>query len=343
MRKLTSAVGIAVIVLGSAASGQAPRPATSRALLEKNKDVVERLFALADKGDVDQVRSIVSGDYIEHASYQADGRDAWLATIADNVKTTDAGARREKSDIIRMLAEGDHVWVYTRVLAAGTLMARMNMFRLENGVIAEHWAVQEITNTTRANANDQWAVGRGPQNADAQPKRVMKVVSQEQLERNKDVMRKFFLYSEAQDPAERMKLLQWATTGPGGYIQHNANGQDGIEGFAGARGAGRAAGDGRGPAPAAGQGAGGGGGRGAQANHLLVRAVAEGDYVWCLNIPGFKQGSVQSPERAIVNQLRIEDNKLAEHWGTYETVQPMRANTNDFFGYGRLQARDLTR
>jgi len=41
-----------------------------------NRDFVGQLAALADKGDVDQVRSIVSGDYIEHASYQADGRDA---------------------------------------------------------------------------------------------------------------------------------------------------------------------------------------------------------------------------------------------------------------------------
>ncbi len=101
------------------------------------------------------------------------------------------------------------------------------------------------------------------------------------------------------------------------YVQHNARGQDGVEGFA------------NGPRPLP--------------HHELVRAIAEGDYVWCPNIPGFAQGSAQNAERANFNQWRIEDGKLAEHWGTYEAVQPNRANANDFFGFGRGQGRDLTR
>ena len=304
-----------VILLGQAPAllGQG-RPAVDRAGLEKNKDVVEQFFASADRGDVEKLRSIVSEDYIEHASYQADGGDALLAAVAENVRTTDAGVRKEKSEIVRMIAEGDEVWVYTRVNAAGTLMARVNMFRLERGRIAEHWAVQEVVNPMRTNANDHFAAGRGPQKAESQPKRVAKAVGRDELERNKDVMRKFFLYAEADDVKDRNKLRDWARPD---YIQHNPRGQDGVEGFA------------NGPRPLP--------------HHLLVRTIAEGDYVWCLNIPSFEQGSAANPERANFNQWRIEGGKLAEHWGTYETVQPRRANTNDFFGSGRTRARDLTR
>ncbi len=49
----------------------------------------------------------MSEDYVEHASYQADGRDALLASVADNVKPAGTAGRREKSDVIRMLAESD--------------------------------------------------------------------------------------------------------------------------------------------------------------------------------------------------------------------------------------------
>jgi predicted SnoaL-like aldol condensation-catalyzing enzyme len=321
---------------------QAQRSDTSQTVLEKNKDLIEQFFLLADKGDVDKLRPLISVDFIEHASYAPDGRDALLRVVSENVRPNDSGVRQEKSEVIRMLAEGDQVWVYTRVTSPGTTIARVNMFRVEGGrTIAEHWAVQEVVNLQRANANDQWAVGMGSQNAATQPKRVTKVVSHEQLERNKEVMRKFFLYSESSDPAERIKLLDWATTGPGGYIQHNANGQDGIEGFAGARRGGPAAPGGRGDGVAA--GARGGRGGGPLPHHMLVRALAEGDYVWCLNIPDFARGSAQMPERANFNQWRLENGKLAEHWGTYETVQPNRANTNDFLGFGRTQTRDLTR
>ena len=71
--------------------------------------------------------------------------------------------RRERPALIRMIAERAEVWTYSRVNAAGTLMARIDMFRIENDLVAEHWAVQEKVTLQRANANDQWAMGSGPQ------------------------------------------------------------------------------------------------------------------------------------------------------------------------------------
>ena len=109
MRMPYSAVWVFIAsVVAAPAIAQSP---TSRAALEKNKDVVEQFFMLADSGSVDALRKIVSADYIEHASYAVDGRDALLKAVTENVGTNESGVRKEKSEIVRMLAEGDQVWV----------------------------------------------------------------------------------------------------------------------------------------------------------------------------------------------------------------------------------------
>ena len=283
------------------------------AALERNKNLIARYFALVDAGDVQALRSVVSTDYVEHASYAADGRDALLARIAVSLQTEN-GVRRERSELVRMIAERDEVWTYSRVTAAGTLMARIDMFRLEGNQVAEHWAVQEKVNPQRSNANDQFALGKGPQDFTRQPKRVMRRATAAEIARNKQVSRLFFQYAEATDMTERRKLIDIATPE---YIQHNAGGQDGIAGFATRAN----------PLP----------------NHMNVRLLAEGDLVWSLNVPNFSQGWREGVERVNFNQWRIENGRLAEHTGTYESVPAKRANTNDFLGYGRTHTRDFSR
>lgn len=313
MTRLRLTFMAALVVLSAAAAAQSSQRAALNPVLERHKDLVERFFAAVDAADLQTLRAVVGADYIEHASYAADGRDALLERATENAEVEN-GARRERVALVRMIGEGDQVWTYSRVQAAGTLMARIDMFRIDHDVIAEHWAVQETVNLQRANANDQWAVGKGAQNVDPQPKRVTKVVSAEELNRNKEVSRLFFQYAEAIDPDERRKLLDIATPA---YIQHNAQGQDGIGGFVT-----RAS-----PLP----------------HHMNVRILAEGDFVWSLNVPNFAQGMRDGIERVNFNQWRLENGKLAEHWGTYESVPAARPNGNDVLGFGRTHTRDFTR
>ena len=123
----------------------------------------------------------------------------------------------------------------------------------------------------------------------------------------------FFQYAEATDVNERRKLLDIATPE---YIQHNARGSDGIAAFATR------------PMPLP--------------QHMNVRLLAEGDYVWSLNVPNFADGAGDGVERINFNQWRLENGRLAEHWGTYESVPANRRNPNDFLGYGRTKTGDLT-
>ena len=314
MKQVAIAAAIVTAALAVTTSGQGVQRAGLNPALERNKDVLERYFTLADKGDVAGLAGVVGAGYIEHASYAADGRDALLKRVTENLQVDDAGARRERSELIRMIAEHDQVWTYSRVNAAGTAIARIEMFRLEDGKIAEHWTVQEKVNRERTNANDQWAVGKGPRSVEGQPKRVSKAVSPAELERNKLVGRLLFQYAEATDTVERKKLLDIATPE---YIQHNARGSDGIQAFTTRPN----------PLP----------------HDMNVRMLAEGDFVWSLNVPDFAQGAREGIERVNFNQWRIENGRLAEHWGTYESVPAQRLNTNDFLGYGRTHTRDFTR
>lgn len=312
-RSLIASALLVMVAMGAPDARAQSRGDLDRAL-ERNKDVVEWYLALVNEGDVERLREIVDPDYIEHASYAPDGRDAHLAMVADNASTSDDGVPHERTDLIRMIAEGSEVWTYSRVDRAGTIMARIDMFRLDDGQIAEHWAVREDIALDRVNANDQWAVGKGPQDADTQPTRTRTASSPAALERNKQIGRLFFQYTEAADLSEREKLREIAAPD---YIQHNAGIRDGIDLFL-TRSE---------PLP----------------NHLIVRMLAEGGYVWCLNIPSFADGAPEGIERVNFNQWRIQDGRLAEHWGTYETAPADRPHTNDWLGYGRTHTRDFSR
>jgi len=302
-------VGLTIAAAVLAIGVDAQSRSGAAAPLERNKDLLERYFALVDKADTTGLTSVVSPGYIEHASYAADGREALLARVTESSST-----RRERSVLVRMIAERDQVWSFSKVDAAGTTIGRIEMFRLEGDQIAEHWAVQEKVNLERTNVNDQWAMGKGPQRFESQPTRVTKVVPAAELERNKQVGRLFFQYAESTDLTERRKLLDIATPE---YVQHNARGADGIQAFTTR------------PQPLP--------------HHMNVRMLAEGDWVWSLNVPGFAQGERDGVERVNFNQWRIENGKLAEHWGIYESVPAQRSNTNDFLGYGRTHTRDFSR
>jgi predicted SnoaL-like aldol condensation-catalyzing enzyme len=301
------------MVAVTTAAAQAPN--ARRSSLEGNKDVVGRYFSLVEKADIAGLTAIVSPDYIEHAAYAADGRAALFKRVVENAANAEGSSlRRERGELVRMIAERDQVWTFSRVDAAGAIIGRIDMFRLEADRIVEHWAVQEKVNLERTNANDQWAMGKGPQQFEEQPKRVSRIAPADELERNKHVARLFFQYAEATDMAERRKLLAIATPA---YVQHNARGADGIQAFTTRPN----------PLP----------------HHMNVRMLAEGDWVWSLNVPGFAQGARDGFEQVNFNQWRLEGGKLAEHWGIYERVPAERPNTNDFLGYGRTHTRDFSR
>ncbi|MFY9240545.1 MAG: nuclear transport factor 2 family protein [Roseovarius sp.] len=113
-----------------------------------NKDVVAKFIAIVFNGHhVDEgAEACIGPTYRQHNPDVADGRDAFIASFKDFF----AQHPQSTFDVKRMFEEGDHVTVHAhwKFHPDDRGYAVMDIFRLENGKIVEHWdAVQPIPET----------------------------------------------------------------------------------------------------------------------------------------------------------------------------------------------------
>jgi predicted SnoaL-like aldol condensation-catalyzing enzyme len=101
-----------------------------------------------DSGAVDR---FIAPGYIQHNPTVEDGREP-LKAFLDFIKGASPDAVH---DVKRMFADADHVIVHYHVRRwpddAG--FAVMDIFRIENGLIAEHWDVSQDVVTDGPNVN----------------------------------------------------------------------------------------------------------------------------------------------------------------------------------------------
>jgi predicted SnoaL-like aldol condensation-catalyzing enzyme len=109
---------------------------------ETNLALVMDLFAHVlnpmDSGAVDR---FVAPDYIQHSQLAPPGREA-LKAFLDMIR---AETPEAVHDVKRAFVDGDHVTVHYHVRRfPGDLgWAVMDIFRVEDGLIAEHWDVMQ--------------------------------------------------------------------------------------------------------------------------------------------------------------------------------------------------------
>jgi predicted SnoaL-like aldol condensation-catalyzing enzyme len=107
--------------------------------LERNKALVKQFFAAVEGRDKATVERIVREDYIQHMPGIPTGRAAILHYI-DMVAPKGLG---KMPQFARVIAEGDLVMVHFRRDDPNGPVATMEIFRIKDGQIAEHWAVTE--------------------------------------------------------------------------------------------------------------------------------------------------------------------------------------------------------
>ena len=115
--------------------------------LESNKkNVLEFYDLIINKKDFESARKFMKDSYIQHNPRVADGPDGLKAHIEDlRINFPDV-----RSEIKKVIAEGDYVvlHVHSRRTPKRQL-AIIEIFRLEDGKIVEHWdVVQEIPETS---------------------------------------------------------------------------------------------------------------------------------------------------------------------------------------------------
>jgi predicted SnoaL-like aldol condensation-catalyzing enzyme len=115
----------------------------AKCTLEENnkKMVVEFYQQLFGDKDPEAILKYVKEDYIQHNPILPDGRD----TLYKSVKVWFKNAPKDKVDFQRVIAEGDLVVLHIRSKMGDKTRAVVDIFRIEDGKIAEHWdVIQEV-------------------------------------------------------------------------------------------------------------------------------------------------------------------------------------------------------
>ncbi len=120
-----------------------PTEVTELEKTEANKALVtEFLNDVLLEGNVDRVGQYISSQsYIQHNPQVADGIEGFGAYAA---KLAEQGAPMRYQDIFKVVGQGNIVVSYCKMAMANDGYAVFDIFRLEDGLIVEHWDNMEI-------------------------------------------------------------------------------------------------------------------------------------------------------------------------------------------------------
>ncbi len=125
--------------------------ANTASMTTANKSIVQRALAgLIETGDVDALARFLSDDFVHHRPGSTTSTKVeWLAAVRDALVPL-AGVQVE---IHQVLADGDHVVMYSRrrLPGAGPEIAVVDIWRIDDGLIAEAWEVIEPVAQVAAN------------------------------------------------------------------------------------------------------------------------------------------------------------------------------------------------
>lgn len=116
--------------------------------VERNKDVVKRLFDAFHAGDTDAFDDLIVDEYVQHNPQAGNGLPA--------VKEFFAPVGPVDVEVHRVIAEGDLVAVHSHYKTWN--MAGVDIFRIDgDGKIIEHWDVLQQVPETTASGNDMFS------------------------------------------------------------------------------------------------------------------------------------------------------------------------------------------
>lgn len=118
---------------------------------EKNKQIVtiayQRIF-----GDLDitAVDDYISKDFVQHNPTLADGPEGVKALIQ---RLVSQGVEKQKIEFKHVIVDGDVVILHSRYEMAGKEWRFIDIYRVENSRLVEHWDAMMQMPENRANNN----------------------------------------------------------------------------------------------------------------------------------------------------------------------------------------------
>ena len=121
--------------------------------LEANKKLVTEFYqAFFGDKDSTSIDKYIADNIIQHSPLFMDGKDAFKNALRPFY--TNPNITKKTVDIKHMAAEGDKVWLMVKDVAPnGREFARLDIFKVENGKITEHWVVEQAVPKESANKN----------------------------------------------------------------------------------------------------------------------------------------------------------------------------------------------
>ena len=206
---------VLIAMAGVPMAQPAPQPPTQKhteaVKSRTNKEVVIEVFdEVIGKGNIDALNRLLSEDYIQHDPLLETGR----APLIQFLKESDTFSKPTQGGVLRIIEDGDFVAVHSDYPMGDTKLAWFDLFRLEKGVIVEHWdVVQEQP--------EKVASGRtmldGPTD----------ITDRDKTRANKQLLKAFFdtvLIAGQVDKAANFFAKDT-------YLQHDPNFPDGLSSF----------------------------------------------------------------------------------------------------------------
>ncbi len=149
MKKTIAVALFGLLFFSAGLSAQSKKASQSE--LDYNKKLVtdfyQKIFGDKDFTNIDHY---LLPTYIQHNPNVADGAEAFETAVKAWLK----GAPKTKIDVQHIGAEGDLVFLHVKnVLPDGKLQSVIDIFRIQDKKIAEHWDVHETVPEKSANAH----------------------------------------------------------------------------------------------------------------------------------------------------------------------------------------------
>ena len=163
MKKAFSTIMTAAILAASTASFAADKPIEPErdqfpverrnlAQEEANRKLVVDFYnEVFTQHNLDVINKLVAEDYIQHSPKISNGRDTFINALKDRI----AQNPQRQNKIIRSVAAGDMVWLHVHSKEKPEDLGRaiVDLFRVKDGKIIEHWDVIQPIPETSNNEN----------------------------------------------------------------------------------------------------------------------------------------------------------------------------------------------
>nr|WP_052723842.1 nuclear transport factor 2 family protein [Paenibacillus wulumuqiensis] len=267
------------------------KPASSQQV--KNKQLVLNIYKdVFNEHKLNKISSYIAQGYIQHNPLAADGRQAFADFFSAYVKQNP----HLKVEVKRVIADGDLVLVHNHVTTnqQDKGMAVVDIFRIKNNKIVEHWDVGQAVPEKSANDNTMFPLAGTP--VQVQP------ASAQQVAATKKLVTTFYnkFFNEHDGSALKKYIAE-------DYIQHNPTvptGRKPLEAFIPFL---KSSPDSR---------------------NEIVRVIAEGDIV-ALHV--HSRSNKNDRGSAVVDIFRVANGKIVEHWDVIQQVPEKSANDNTMF------------